>query len=62
MFVVLIKFGDRYEFQMQYGSIGWSVGVTLALDGLIAIIQGMAERITNGSANSEYSLVNLDLL
>lgn len=20
---------DRYEFQMQYGSIGWSVGATL---------------------------------
>ncbi|XP_058787505.1 ARF guanine-nucleotide exchange factor GNOM-like [Vicia villosa] len=32
----------------------------LALDGLIAVIQGMAERITNGSANSEYSPVNLE--
>lgn len=35
---------------------------TLALDGLIVVIQGMAERITNGSANLEYSPVNLDLL
>lgn len=33
-----------------------------ALDGLIVVIQGMAERITNGSANSKYSPVNLDLL
>lgn len=30
IFSVLKKwFVDRYEFQMQYGSIGWSVGATL---------------------------------
>ena len=23
------RYVDRYEFQMQYGSIGWSVGATL---------------------------------
>nr|GMC73260.1 ARF guanine-nucleotide exchange factor GNOM [Ipomoea batatas]GMC77574.1 ARF guanine-nucleotide exchange factor GNOM [Ipomoea batatas] len=32
----------------------------LALDGLIAVIQGMAERISNGSYNSEPHLINLD--
>nr|KYP64761.1 Pattern formation protein EMB30 [Cajanus cajan] len=32
----------------------------LALDGLIAVIQGMAERIANGSVSSEYSPVNLE--
>ncbi|CAH9096692.1 unnamed protein product [Cuscuta epithymum] len=32
----------------------------LALDGLIAVIQGMAERISNGSYNSEPHLMNLD--
>ncbi|KAL1327294.1 hypothetical protein AAHE18_13G291300 [Arachis hypogaea] len=32
----------------------------LALDGLIAVIQGMAERIDNGSVSSEYSPVNLE--
>ncbi|RDX67027.1 ARF guanine-nucleotide exchange factor GNOM, partial [Mucuna pruriens] len=32
----------------------------LALDGLIAIIQGMAERIGNGSLSSEHSPVNLE--
>ncbi|KAI5678976.1 hypothetical protein M9H77_09926 [Catharanthus roseus] len=31
----------------------------LALDGLIAVIQGMAERIGNGSSNSEHVPVNL---
>ena len=25
----MYEFNDRYEFQMQYGSIGWSVGATL---------------------------------
>ncbi|OAY59447.1 ARF guanine-nucleotide exchange factor GNOM [Manihot esculenta] len=32
----------------------------LALDGLIAVIQGMAERIGNGSFNSEQAPVNLE--
>ncbi|KAI4299535.1 hypothetical protein L6164_032986 [Bauhinia variegata] len=32
----------------------------LALDGLIAVIQGMAERISNGSVSSERSPVNLE--
>ncbi|TKY56779.1 ARF guanine-nucleotide exchange factor GNOM [Spatholobus suberectus] len=32
----------------------------LALDGLIAVIQGMAERIGNGSLSSEHSPVNLE--
>ncbi|XP_004490870.1 ARF guanine-nucleotide exchange factor GNOM-like [Cicer arietinum] len=32
----------------------------LALDGLIAVIQGMDERIGNGSLSSEHSLVNLE--
>ncbi|KAI4307595.1 hypothetical protein L6164_030768 [Bauhinia variegata] len=32
----------------------------LALDGLIAVIQGMAERIGNGSVSSEHSPVNLE--
>lgn len=32
----------------------------LALDGLIAVIQGMAERITNGLVTSEQAPVNLD--
>ncbi|KAJ6959949.1 ARF guanine-nucleotide exchange factor GNOM [Populus alba] len=32
----------------------------LALDGLIAVIQGMAERIGNGSVNSEQGPVNLE--
>ncbi|KAK7290146.1 hypothetical protein RIF29_04360 [Crotalaria pallida] len=32
----------------------------LALDGLTAVIQGMAERIANGSVSSEYSPVNLE--
>lgn len=32
----------------------------LALDGLIAVIQGMAERIGNGSSNSEPTPVNLE--
>ncbi|WJX64034.1 hypothetical protein P8452_48858 [Trifolium repens] len=32
----------------------------LALDGLIAVIQGMAERIGNGSLSSEHSIVNLE--
>ncbi|KAE9598777.1 hypothetical protein Lal_00022621 [Lupinus albus] len=32
----------------------------LALDGLTAVIKGMAERISNGSVSSEYSPVNLE--
>ncbi|CAL0308935.1 unnamed protein product [Lupinus luteus] len=32
----------------------------LALDGLTAVIQGMAERISNGSVSSEYSPVSLE--
>ncbi|XP_007045997.2 PREDICTED: ARF guanine-nucleotide exchange factor GNOM isoform X1 [Theobroma cacao] len=32
----------------------------LALDGLIAVIQGMAERIGNGSVSSEYAPVSLE--
>ncbi|CAI9096540.1 OLC1v1032716C1 [Oldenlandia corymbosa var. corymbosa] len=32
----------------------------LALDGLIAVIQGMAERVGNGSFSSEYGPVNLE--
>ncbi|PHU02447.1 hypothetical protein BC332_27698 [Capsicum chinense] len=32
----------------------------LALDGLIAVIQGMAERIGNGSYSSEYTPINLE--
>ena len=32
----------------------------LALDGLIAVIQGLAERIGNGSLSSEHSVVNLE--
>ncbi|KAK4376641.1 hypothetical protein RND71_002937 [Anisodus tanguticus] len=32
----------------------------LALDGLIAVIQGMAERIGNGYNNSEYTPINLE--
>ncbi|KAH7537156.1 ARF guanine-nucleotide exchange factor GNOM [Ziziphus jujuba] len=32
----------------------------LALDGLIAVIQGMAERVSNGSAGSEYTPVTLE--
>lgn len=27
--VILLTISCRYEFQMQYGSIGWSVGATL---------------------------------
>jgi pyruvate decarboxylase len=25
----MVTLNNRYEFQMQYGSIGWSVGATL---------------------------------
>uniref|UniRef100_A0A803P114 SEC7 domain-containing protein n=1 Tax=Cannabis sativa TaxID=3483 RepID=A0A803P114_CANSA len=32
----------------------------LALDGLIAVIQGMAERVSNGSVGSEYTPVNFE--
>lgn len=32
----------------------------LALDGLIAVIQGMAERVSNGSLGAEYAPVNLE--
>lgn len=27
--IISVKLDCRYEFQMQYGSIGWSVGATL---------------------------------